>query len=211
MALLVQTALTARHRHPGPFPPNRPPPEREAVAVATKSPAATSPCLSLIGLITKLFTCCIHGQRTFQLAIEIISRQFKARRMKKKPLTARQFTKTTMNAWVARICTTGFWLNFFPFRCKRWQPKVITHMLQQAVVNAHILFRLKLGSPCSRLHSVRLRCGPSSWRRFPFTSDEMRFAQMQSLLFTLLSINLDGGGLINTRDALLCNNWHAHS
>jgi len=36
------------------------------------------------------------------------------------------------------------------FRCKRWQPKVIVHMLQQAVVNAHILFRLKHGSPSSR-------------------------------------------------------------
>jgi hypothetical protein len=46
-----------------------------------------------------------------QLAIETTSRQFKARRMKKKLLTAQQFTKTTMNAWVVRICTTGFWLN----------------------------------------------------------------------------------------------------
>jgi hypothetical protein len=36
------------------------------------------------------------------------------------------------------------------FRCKRWQPKVIVHMLQQAVVNAHILFRLKHASPSSR-------------------------------------------------------------
>jgi len=36
------------------------------------------------------------------------------------------------------------------FRCKRWQPKIIVHMLQQAVVNAHILFRLKHGSPSSR-------------------------------------------------------------
>jgi hypothetical protein len=36
------------------------------------------------------------------------------------------------------------------FRCKRWQPKVIIHMLQQAVVNAHILFRLKHGSQSSR-------------------------------------------------------------
>ena len=31
------------------------------------------------------------------------------------------------------------------FRCRRWQPKVIVHMLQQAVVNAHILFKLKNG------------------------------------------------------------------
>jgi len=36
------------------------------------------------------------------------------------------------------------------FRCRRWQPKVIVHMLQQAVVNAHILFRLKHASPRSR-------------------------------------------------------------
>ena len=36
------------------------------------------------------------------------------------------------------------------FRCRRWQPKVIVHMLQQAVVNAHILFRLKHASPSSR-------------------------------------------------------------
>lgn len=36
------------------------------------------------------------------------------------------------------------------FRSKRWQPKVIIHMLQQAVVNAHILFRLKHHSPVSR-------------------------------------------------------------
>jgi cytochrome c oxidase assembly factor CtaG len=49
-----------------------------------------------------------------QLAIETTSKQFKARHMKKKLLTARQFTKTTMNAWVARICTTGFWLNTIP-------------------------------------------------------------------------------------------------
>ena len=31
------------------------------------------------------------------------------------------------------------------FRCRRWQPKVLVHMLQQAVVNAHILFKLKNG------------------------------------------------------------------
>ena len=36
------------------------------------------------------------------------------------------------------------------FRCRRWQPKIIVHMLQQAVVNAHILFRLKHESPSSR-------------------------------------------------------------
>jgi hypothetical protein len=31
------------------------------------------------------------------------------------------------------------------FRSRRWQPKVLTHMLQQAVVNAHIIFKLKNG------------------------------------------------------------------
>jgi len=43
------------------------------------------------------------------------------------------------------------------FRCKRWQPKVIVHMLQQAVVNAHILFRLKHASPSSRTLFVFVR------------------------------------------------------
>ena len=36
------------------------------------------------------------------------------------------------------------------FRCRRWQPKVIAHMLQQAVVNAHILFKLKNGCGSNR-------------------------------------------------------------
>ncbi len=36
------------------------------------------------------------------------------------------------------------------FRSRRWQPKVLVHMLQQAAVNAHLLFRLKHASPSSR-------------------------------------------------------------
>jgi hypothetical protein len=36
------------------------------------------------------------------------------RRMNENLLTARQFSKTAVKAWVARICTTGFWLNTIP-------------------------------------------------------------------------------------------------
>jgi hypothetical protein len=42
------------------------------------------------------------------------------------------------------------------FRCHRWQPKVLVHMLQQAVVNAHILFKLEnmCGTDRSLFHFV---------------------------------------------------------
>jgi hypothetical protein len=78
---------------------------------------------------------CLRNQRLPQ------GQQYEKKRLDR-PTIYRDYNQlmggTDLNDWLLAEFRSSF-------RCRRWQPKVLVHMLQQSVVNAHVLFKLKNG------------------------------------------------------------------